>query len=165
MTQYTCIHKNASPQLATNDLKYASMNIETPWLSSEQGESCATAGGDPAIVGRWGSRETATSVTWGSGERRRSFNGDGHRRWCAAAPQPAGTPFRPAVAACRGSAVLFLYRAAATVCETVGNRDRPDLWTGRCQTGHNSKFKFEFKKMKNSRKFLKILHGEKNLMM
>ena len=37
MTQHTCIHKNASPQLATNDLKYASMNIETAWLSSEQG--------------------------------------------------------------------------------------------------------------------------------
>jgi len=41
MTQYTCIHKNASPQLATNDLKYASMNIETAWLSSEQGGNLA----------------------------------------------------------------------------------------------------------------------------
>ena len=42
---------------------------------------------------------------------------------------------------------------------TVGNRFGFDL--DQYQTGPNSKFKFEFKKMK---KFLKILQGAKNLM-
>ena len=35
---------------------------------------------------------------------------------------------------------------------------------GRYQTGPNSKFKFEFKKMKNYQKILKILQGATNLM-
>ena len=34
----------------------------------------------------------------------------------------------------------------------------------RYETGPNSKFEFEFKKMKNSQKILKILHGATNLM-
>ena len=84
MTQHTCIHKNASPQLATNDLKYASMNIETPWLSSEQGGilrysrrgsgHCWTMGqqgnGHQCNLGQWGT-PTKLQRRWASPVMRR----------------------------------------------------------------------------------------------
>ena len=41
---------------------------------------------------------------------------------------------------------------------------RPGSGLGRYQTGPNSKFKFDLKKMKNSKRFLKILQGATNLM-
>ena len=41
---------------------------------------------------------------------------------------------------------------------------RPGSGLGRYQTGPNSKFKFEFKKIKNFQKILKILQGATNLM-
>ena len=42
---------------------------------------------------------------------------------------------------------------------------RPGSGLGRYQTGPNSKFKFEFEKMKKKfKKFLKILQGATNLM-
>jgi len=57
-------------------------------------------------------------------------------------------------------------KAKASTCITAGAKNlaswltkpvRPGFSLGRYQTGPNSKFKFEFKKMKNSQKFLKIL--------
>ena len=41
---------------------------------------------------------------------------------------------------------------------------RPGFGLGRYETGPNSKFNFEFKKMKKSQKNLKILQGTTNLM-
>ena len=56
----------------------------------------------------------------------------------------------------------IMHLLVARVHLTGGNWSGSGL--GRYQTGPNSKFKFEFKKMKNSqKKFLKILQGATNL--
>ena len=53
-------------------------------------------------------------------------------------------------------------RGRSRVNRTVGNRSGSG--SVRYETGQNSKFKFEFKKLKFSNKFLKILQVATNLM-